>query len=309
MIAFPASVKVWIADGVTNMRCGMNPAETVRAIATLLAPPAASGPGLAEFPLPPEARVPLEQMLADLRAWQAGDIPWRDVSRGLLLAGPPGLRQDRDPPPDRARSRGCGAGCVAQPLGGQRGAVLRRHPRDAHPAAPLADRHRPPRSSGPLNRSTAMTMTSDDSYYDALFLWAFESPPIGRPSRSVPAVRIGPSGKLPRILVDGRLYPVIGIAPSGWLSTVGLSWCRFTGTRATIPLISGACKPILSRLLDDHRRFNAALHRHAARPDTGFCAGLPETDLGGGRCAIRPDDITVPKVRTALRRFLDQGQR
>ncbi len=150
-----------------------------------------------------------------------------------------------------------------------------------------------------------MTMTYDDSYYDALFLWAFDPPPIGRPGRSVPAVRIAPHDKPPQIQVDGRLYPVIGVTPSGWLSTVGLGWCRFTGTRETIPLIAGACKPVVSRLLDDCRRFNAALHRYMALPDTGFCAGLPETDLGTGRSAIRLDDITVPEVRTALQRFLD----
>lgn len=150
-----------------------------------------------------------------------------------------------------------------------------------------------------------MTMTYDDSYYDALFFWAFDPPPIGRPGISVPAVRIGPPGKLPEILVDGRLYPVIGVTPSGWLSAVGLGWCRFTGARATIPLISGACNPIQSRLLDDFRRFKAAFHRHAALPDNGVCAGLPETDLGGGRRVVRLDDITVPAVKATLQRFLD----
>ncbi len=150
-----------------------------------------------------------------------------------------------------------------------------------------------------------MTMTYDDSHYDAFFLLAFDPPPIGRPGCSVPAIHIGPSGKLPQILLDGRLYSVIGVTPSGWLSAVGLGWCRFTGARETIPLISDACKPIQSRLLDDRRRFNAELRHHAARPDNGFCAGLPETDLGPGRSAIRLDDITVPEVSAAFQRFLD----
>jgi cell division protease FtsH len=48
------------------------------------------GLGLADFPLPKEVRAPVEQLVADIRAWQAGEIPWRDVSRGLLLVGPPG---------------------------------------------------------------------------------------------------------------------------------------------------------------------------------------------------------------------------
>lgn len=63
------------------------------AIAVLVraaAPDAHDGPGLADFPLPQEVREPLEQMVADLLAWQAGEIPWKDVTRGLLLSGPPG---------------------------------------------------------------------------------------------------------------------------------------------------------------------------------------------------------------------------
>jgi hypothetical protein len=66
------------------------PAQAVTAIATRLAPQEADGPGLADFPLPQSVRGPLEQMIEDLRAWKAGEIPWRDVSRGILLAGPPG---------------------------------------------------------------------------------------------------------------------------------------------------------------------------------------------------------------------------
>ncbi|MHA7888713.1 AAA family ATPase [Roseicyclus sp.] len=66
-----------------------------RAVASLVAALAAddaseAGPALAEFPLPDEVRAPLQQLVEDLRAWKAGEIPWRDVSRGLLLAGPPG---------------------------------------------------------------------------------------------------------------------------------------------------------------------------------------------------------------------------
>ncbi|MBM2323653.1 MULTISPECIES: AAA family ATPase [Marivita] len=63
------------------------------AIAALVAartPAVNEGPGLADFPLPREVREPVEQMVAELRAWQAGEIPWRDVTRGILLSGPPG---------------------------------------------------------------------------------------------------------------------------------------------------------------------------------------------------------------------------
>lgn len=65
----------------------------VGAVAALVAattPAANQGPGLADFPLPREVREPVEQMVAELRAWQAGEIPWGDVTRGILLSGPPG---------------------------------------------------------------------------------------------------------------------------------------------------------------------------------------------------------------------------
>jgi cell division protease FtsH len=67
------------------------PRQAVAALVARLAPQQeADGPGLADFPLPQSVRGPLEQMIEDLRAWKAGEIPWRDVSRGILLAGPPG---------------------------------------------------------------------------------------------------------------------------------------------------------------------------------------------------------------------------
>lgn len=70
------------------------------AIAALVAattPATTEGPGLADFPLPREVREPVEQLVADLRAWQAGELPWKDVSRGLLLAGPPGCGKTEVP--------------------------------------------------------------------------------------------------------------------------------------------------------------------------------------------------------------------
>lgn len=66
------------------------PAQAVAALVARLAPTQADGPGLAAFPLPQSVRGPLEQLIDDLRAWKVGEIPWRDVSRGILLAGPPG---------------------------------------------------------------------------------------------------------------------------------------------------------------------------------------------------------------------------
>jgi len=53
--------------------------------------PATSGSqSLRDFPLPAEVRAPLDRILNDLKAWSCGDIPWSEVTRGLLLEGPPG---------------------------------------------------------------------------------------------------------------------------------------------------------------------------------------------------------------------------
>ena len=55
-----------------------------------LSPREAKGPGLIEFPLPTEVKSTLKRMIEDLQAWKAGQLAWADVTRGLLLAGPPG---------------------------------------------------------------------------------------------------------------------------------------------------------------------------------------------------------------------------
>lgn len=53
--------------------------------------------GLADFPLAADVREPIEQILADLRDWQAGKIAWKDVTSGLLLEGPPGCGKTQLP--------------------------------------------------------------------------------------------------------------------------------------------------------------------------------------------------------------------
>lgn len=69
----------------------------IAALVTATTPAVEEGPGLADFPLPQEVREPVEQLVADLLAWQAGEIPWRDVTRGILLAGPPGCGKTEVP--------------------------------------------------------------------------------------------------------------------------------------------------------------------------------------------------------------------
>jgi cell division protease FtsH len=53
--------------------------------------------GLAEFPMAEGLRRSVTQILIDLKDWQAGKIPWADVTRNLLLAGPPGCGKTEIP--------------------------------------------------------------------------------------------------------------------------------------------------------------------------------------------------------------------
>lgn len=78
------------AEVLTLALRAKDPVAALQNIAASITPVSKDGPGLADFPLPAEVRGPVEQLVADLKAWQAGEIPWRDVSRGLLLVGPPG---------------------------------------------------------------------------------------------------------------------------------------------------------------------------------------------------------------------------
>ncbi|MBY6201055.1 AAA family ATPase [Maritalea mobilis] len=65
-------------------------ARIAEAVAPARETPTAAGRSLSAFPLPPDVRSAVEQLLCDLRDWRAGALPWSDVSRGLLLTGPPG---------------------------------------------------------------------------------------------------------------------------------------------------------------------------------------------------------------------------
>ncbi len=66
--------------------------DTVKALRTLAQKPpeVSSGLRLAELAGFGEAKTVALQIVEDLQAWKRGELPWADVTRGLLLYGPPG---------------------------------------------------------------------------------------------------------------------------------------------------------------------------------------------------------------------------
>jgi cell division protease FtsH len=65
-------------------------ASAVAEIAGVVAPVTSGTGRLADFPLADPVRAVVAQIISDLRAWSDGKIPWSDVTRGVLLEGPPG---------------------------------------------------------------------------------------------------------------------------------------------------------------------------------------------------------------------------
>jgi cell division protease FtsH len=65
-------------------------ATAVAEIATTLTPADGTQGRLADFPLAEPVRGTVDQIISDLRAWSDGKLSWSDVTRGVLLEGPPG---------------------------------------------------------------------------------------------------------------------------------------------------------------------------------------------------------------------------
>lgn len=92
LLALPATARVsrLDPDRASLALRAVSAKGAVQAIAKALSPAPVEGAGWAEFPLPLSVRSPLEQLVTDLRDWKEGRMIWRDVTRGLLLVGPPG---------------------------------------------------------------------------------------------------------------------------------------------------------------------------------------------------------------------------
>ena len=149
-----------------------------------------------------------------------------------------------------------------------------------------------------------MTEKFDDLLYDAFMLWAFEPPPIARPGPTAGSIRFRGDDMFPEVAVNGAFHPVISVT-SGWLSTAGAGWQRFSGDPDTLAAIDAACDAAQRRLLRDGPAFEAAWKQHSALPDDTEIGGLPVVTLAGGRRVVRLDDIAVPEVRAGLETALD----
>lgn len=77
-------------DALTLALRAPDSAAAVQGLIEMLTPPQTEGLGLAKFPLPDTVREALNQLIADLKAWQDGRLSWENVSRGFLMVGPPG---------------------------------------------------------------------------------------------------------------------------------------------------------------------------------------------------------------------------
>ena len=115
-----------------------------------------------------------------------------------------------------------------------------------------------------------MTFPYGDSYFDALTRLAYDPPPITHFGLTISAVNLAAPGAFPEIRIEDRLYPVIGVTTTGWLSTARLGWCQYIGDPATLAQIAKACNLAQQELIKEADRLKAALARYAAdvSPDT-----------------------------------------
>ncbi|MDT8326965.1 MAG: hypothetical protein RQ750_06200 [Roseovarius sp.] len=126
-----------------------------------------------------------------------------------------------------------------------------------------------------------MTVTFDDSYFDALTRLAYDPPPIAHPGLTVSVIRFAAPGAFPDISIEDQQYPVIGVTATGWLSTARLGWCQYIGDPAALPQIAKACNAAQRELIKEGDRLMAALARYVARANGPAVTTPRHTHAGG----------------------------
>lgn len=152
-----------------------------------------------------------------------------------------------------------------------------------------------------------MTQAPQNTFLDDLLIFAYDLPPVSDPARHVlpeTAIYISDDTSNAQIHIADTYYPVVGITTAGWMMIVGLGWRLLQGDAKSFRKIAPACNRLQSILGSDRPKFELAYDRHMSRRDTGQIAGLRETHLGGGRHAVRPDDIVSHYVKNRLDLFL-----
>lgn len=126
-----------------------------------------------------------------------------------------------------------------------------------------------------------MTFPYGDSHFDALTRLAYDPPPLARPGIAVNVIRLGAPGAFPEVIIKDRLYPVIGVTATGWLSTAHLGWCQYIGDPAALAQIARACNAAQQELVKEGDKLKAAIARYAARDDASPDTIHSDTTQGG----------------------------
>lgn len=122
-------------------------------------------------------------------------------------------------------------------------------------------------------------MTFNDAHFDAFMTFIFDAPPIGLAGPSVASADLNRPDVLPEVTLDGAVWSITGVTPSGWFALAGRGWCRFTCGADALSAITIACRPLQHLLVSDYHAFRVALSRSVAQDDKTRMGGLPVVTL------------------------------